>query len=111
MSAIRFYADEGVVPPTGLTEGGFRQYDVQAVARLELVRTLRDSGAGLDDIRRVWAGVFGGAGERIGVGWDVAGTDEPGRRAARRTGAAGARAVGGVWGISGRSPDGSLSCP
>ncbi|MGW4063453.1 helix-turn-helix domain-containing protein [Amycolatopsis sp. NPDC004747] len=55
VSAIRFYADEGVVAPTGLTEGGFRQYDVQAIARLELVRTLRDLGAGLDDIRRVLA--------------------------------------------------------
>jgi DNA-binding transcriptional MerR regulator len=55
VSAIRFYADEGVVAPTSLTEGGFRQYDVHAIARLELVRTLRDLGAGLDDIRRVLA--------------------------------------------------------
>lgn len=55
VSAIRFYADEGVVTPTDLTEGGFRQYDVHAIARLELVRTLRDLGAGLDDIRQVLA--------------------------------------------------------
>ncbi|MGN5382413.1 MerR family transcriptional regulator [Streptomyces lasalocidi] len=55
VSAIRFYADEGVVAPTCLTEGGFRQYDVHAIARLECVRTLRDLGAGLDDIRRVLA--------------------------------------------------------
>lgn len=55
VSAIRFYADEGVLAPTGLTEGGFRRYDVHAIARLELVRTLRDLGAGLDDIRRVLA--------------------------------------------------------
>ncbi|MFI6624555.1 MerR family transcriptional regulator [Streptomyces sp. NPDC050528] len=53
VSAIRFYADEGVVTPTGVTGGGFRRYDVHAIARLELVRTLRDLGAGLDDIRRV----------------------------------------------------------
>jgi DNA-binding transcriptional MerR regulator len=53
VSAIRFYADEGVVTPTCLTEGGFRQYDMHAIARLELVRTLRDLGAGLDDIRQV----------------------------------------------------------
>ncbi len=53
VSTIRFYADEGIVEPTALTEGGFRQYDVHAIARLELVRTLRDLGAGLDDIRRV----------------------------------------------------------
>lgn len=55
VSAIRFYADEGVVRPTAVTEGGFRRYDVHAIARLELVRTLRDLGAGLDDIRRVLA--------------------------------------------------------
>ena len=55
VSAIRFYADEGVVAPTALTEAGFRQYDVQAIARLELVRTLRDLGVGLDEIRRVLA--------------------------------------------------------
>jgi DNA-binding transcriptional MerR regulator len=55
VSAIRFYADEGVVAATGLTEGGFRQYDVQTIARLELVRTLRELGAGLDEIRRVLA--------------------------------------------------------
>ncbi|MEA5363857.1 MerR family transcriptional regulator [Amycolatopsis sp., V23-08] len=55
VSAIRFYADEGIVAPTALTEGGYRQYDVHAIARLELVRTLRDLGAGLDEIRRVLA--------------------------------------------------------
>ncbi|MEV5843579.1 MerR family transcriptional regulator [Streptomyces sp. NPDC051985] len=48
-------ADEGVVPHSNVTEGGFRRYDVQAIARLELVRTLRDLGAGLDGIRRVLA--------------------------------------------------------
>ncbi|WP_051450874.1 MerR family DNA-binding transcriptional regulator [Actinospica robiniae] len=33
VSTIRFYADQGVVAPTGLTEGGFRQYDVHAIVR------------------------------------------------------------------------------
>jgi len=61
VSAIRFHADEGVVPPTGLTEGGFRRCDVRAIARLELVRTLRDLGAGLDDIRRGMVEVDGAA--------------------------------------------------
>lgn len=55
VSAIRFYADEGVVPPTALTGGGYRLYDVEAVARLEFVRTLRDLGAGVEDVRRVLA--------------------------------------------------------
>lgn len=55
VSAIRFYADAGVIAPTGLTDAGHRLYDVDAIARLELVRTLRELGAGLDDIRRLLA--------------------------------------------------------
>jgi DNA-binding transcriptional MerR regulator len=50
---IRFYADTGVVPPTGRSPAGHRVYDTGAVARLELVRTLRELGVGLPDIRRV----------------------------------------------------------
>lgn len=50
VSAIRFYSDAGVIPPTG-----YRLYDVHAIAGLELVRTLRELGAGLDDIRRLLA--------------------------------------------------------
>ncbi|WP_260193071.1 MerR family transcriptional regulator [Actinophytocola gossypii] len=55
VSAIRFYADAGVVEPTGHSEGGYRRYDVHAIARLELVRTLRELGASLDDIRGLLA--------------------------------------------------------
>ncbi len=53
VSAIRFYADEGVIEPTAHTDAGYRLYDVAAIAGLELVRTLRDLGASLDDIRGV----------------------------------------------------------
>ncbi|MCG8926697.1 MerR family transcriptional regulator [Lentzea sp. CC55] len=53
VSAIRCRADEGVVPPTSHTDGAYRHYDVEAVARLELVRTLRDLGASVEDVRRV----------------------------------------------------------
>ncbi|CAM3680964.1 MerR family transcriptional regulator [Kibdelosporangium persicum] len=55
VSAIRFYADAGVVVPTSHTDAGYRLYDIDAIARLELVRTLRDLGASLDDIRRLLA--------------------------------------------------------
>ncbi|MFJ9567923.1 MerR family transcriptional regulator [Streptomyces fuscichromogenes] len=55
VSVIRFYTDESVVTPAGLTEGGFQLYDVHAIARLEPVRAVRDLGAGLDGIRRVLA--------------------------------------------------------
>ncbi|AGZ45149.1 MerR family transcriptional regulator [Actinoplanes friuliensis] len=53
VKAIRFYADRGIVPPTGRSASGHRRYDTAAVARLELVRTLRELGLDLATIRRV----------------------------------------------------------
>ncbi|GLY20864.1 MerR family transcriptional regulator [Micromonospora sp. NBRC 101691] len=50
---IRFWSDEGLLPPTTRSGGGYRLYDAEAVARLELLRTLRDLGVGLDDVRRI----------------------------------------------------------
>jgi DNA-binding transcriptional MerR regulator len=50
---IRFWSDRGLVPPTDRTEGGYRLYDAEAVARIDLVRTLRDLGLGLDVVERV----------------------------------------------------------
>lgn len=55
VSAIRFYADAGIMTPTGHTDAGYRLYDIQSIARLELVRTLRELGASLDDIRQLLA--------------------------------------------------------
>lgn len=55
VSAIRFYADAGIIAPTDHTEAGYRLYDIQAIARLELVRTLRELDASLDDIRQLLA--------------------------------------------------------
>ncbi|WP_246074444.1 MerR family transcriptional regulator [Nonomuraea terrae] len=34
---IRFWSDSGVVPPVRRSEGGYRLYDAEAVARLDLV--------------------------------------------------------------------------
>lgn len=45
---IRFWSDTGLVPPAGRSAGGYRLYDAEAVARLDLVRTLRELGFGLD---------------------------------------------------------------
>ena len=53
VKVIRFYSDRGIVPPTDRSPAGHRLYDVEAVARLELVRTLRDLGMDLATIRRV----------------------------------------------------------
>lgn len=52
---LRFYADEGVIPEAGRTESGYRLFGADAVARARLVRTLRELGVGLDDVRRVLA--------------------------------------------------------
>ncbi|MDF2918126.1 MAG: nolA5 [Microbacterium sp.] len=56
VSAIRYYADEGIVHPTDATDSGHRLYDLDAIARLEFVRTLRDLETGLDQVRRALAG-------------------------------------------------------
>lgn len=58
VSAIRYYSDEGLVPPTDETDGGHRLYDLGAIARFEFIRTLRDLDTGLDQIRRVITGVL-----------------------------------------------------
>jgi DNA-binding transcriptional MerR regulator len=50
---IRFYSDSGVLPPAGRTDAGYRLYGLDALARLGLVRTLRDLGIDLATIRRV----------------------------------------------------------
>lgn len=50
---IRYWSDVGVLPPAGRSEAGYRLYDASAVARLELIKTLRELGLGLDDVRRV----------------------------------------------------------
>ncbi|MEU6782090.1 MerR family transcriptional regulator [Nonomuraea angiospora] len=50
---IRFWSDCGVLPPAQRSGGGYRLYDAEAVARLDLVRTLRDLGLGLDAIQQV----------------------------------------------------------
>ncbi len=50
---IRFWSDEGVLPETDRSTGGYRRYDARAVARLDLVRTLRGLGLALDDVRMV----------------------------------------------------------
>jgi DNA-binding transcriptional MerR regulator len=53
---IRYWSDEGVLSPVTRSTGGYRLYDAQSVARLELIHTLRELGLGLDDVRKVLAG-------------------------------------------------------
>ncbi|MFB6956794.1 MerR family transcriptional regulator [Streptomyces sp. NPDC056309] len=53
---IRYWSDEGALPPVARSTGGYRLYDAASVARLELIRTLRELGLGLADVRTVLAG-------------------------------------------------------
>ncbi|MEU6034298.1 MerR family transcriptional regulator [Actinomadura sp. NPDC047616] len=55
VKTIRFYSDSGVLAPSGRTHAGYRLYDLAAVVRLDLVRTLRELGVDLATIRRVLA--------------------------------------------------------
>ncbi|ATY12327.1 MerR family transcriptional regulator [Amycolatopsis sp. AA4] len=50
---IRFWSDSGVIPPSGRSAAGYRLYSADAIARLRLVRTLRELGLGLDAVRDV----------------------------------------------------------
>jgi DNA-binding transcriptional MerR regulator len=50
---IRFYSDAGVLPPTDRSSANHRRYDRTAVARLDLIRTLRQIGLDLATIQRV----------------------------------------------------------
>jgi DNA-binding transcriptional MerR regulator len=52
---IRFWSDAGLVPPAGRSGSGYRLYDAEAAARLELVRTLRELGFGLDVVQAILA--------------------------------------------------------
>lgn len=53
---IRFYSDEGLLPPAERTPSGYRLYDGASLARLELLRTLRELGLGLPDAAAALAG-------------------------------------------------------
>ncbi|MEU5952149.1 MerR family transcriptional regulator [Streptomyces sp. NPDC047525] len=53
VKTVRFYSDTGIVPPADRSPAGYRLYGTDAVARLDLVRTLRDLGLDLPTIRKV----------------------------------------------------------
>ncbi|MFD5766911.1 MerR family transcriptional regulator [Streptomyces sp. NPDC127049] len=53
VKTVRFYSDRGVVAPTDRSPAGHRLYSIDAVARLDLVRTLRELGLDLPTIRKI----------------------------------------------------------
>jgi DNA-binding transcriptional MerR regulator len=52
---LRFYSDQGLLPPADRTASGYRVFTDSELIRLELIRCLRDAGLGLDAIREVVA--------------------------------------------------------
>jgi DNA-binding transcriptional MerR regulator len=50
---IRFYSDRGLLPPAARTGAGYRVYSESGLARLDLIRALRDAGVSLETIRKV----------------------------------------------------------
>ncbi len=52
VKTLRFWSDEGLLPASR-SSNGYRTYGEEEVVRLDLVRTLRDAGLGLDTIRKV----------------------------------------------------------
>lgn len=52
---IRFYSDEGLLPPVSRTQGNYRVYSDADVARLQLIRTLREAGISLEAIGELLA--------------------------------------------------------
>ncbi|MEU7716931.1 MerR family transcriptional regulator [Streptomyces tibetensis] len=55
VKTIRYYSDQGIVPPTARSPAGYRLYGLDALARLSLARTLRDLGLDLATVRKVLA--------------------------------------------------------
>jgi DNA-binding transcriptional MerR regulator len=53
VKTLRFYSDQGLLEVRSRNHAGYRHYGEEAVVRLELIRTLRDAGLGLDRIRAV----------------------------------------------------------
>jgi DNA-binding transcriptional MerR regulator len=53
VKTLRFWSDEGLLPPATRSRNGYRLYGEDATIRVDLVRTLRDAGLGLDAIRKV----------------------------------------------------------
>ncbi|AYV32657.1 Mercuric resistance operon regulatory protein (plasmid) [Streptomyces sp. ADI95-16] len=53
VKTIRFYSDLGIVPPTDRSPAGYRLYGLDALARLDLARTLRELGLDLATVRKV----------------------------------------------------------
>ena len=55
LRTIRYYGEVGLVTPSSRTEGGFRLYTEDDVARLELIMTMKPLGYSLEEMSEVLA--------------------------------------------------------
>jgi DNA-binding transcriptional MerR regulator len=53
VKTLRFWSDEGLLPPSSRSRSGYRLYAEGALLRLDLVRTLREAGLGHEAIKKV----------------------------------------------------------
>lgn len=53
VKTLRFYSDEGLLPPVARSSTRYRLYGEDSLVRLELIRALRDAGLAIDAIKRV----------------------------------------------------------
>ncbi|MGY1707702.1 MerR family transcriptional regulator [Geodermatophilus sp. SYSU D00697] len=53
LRTIRFYEESGLVVPTARSEGGFRLYSSEDVARLEVVKRMKPLGFSLEEMREL----------------------------------------------------------
>jgi MerR family transcriptional regulator, copper efflux regulator len=53
LRTIRWYEEEGLVVPTSRTEGGFRLYSEDDVARLEVIKRMKPLGFALEEMREL----------------------------------------------------------
>lgn len=56
IKTIRFYADIDLLPPARTTHARYRQFGADEIWRLEMIRTLRSVGFGLDEIKKLLTG-------------------------------------------------------
>lgn len=66
IKTIRYYADIGLLPPAAVTDTRYRMYSAAEIWRLELVRSLRAFGFGLEDVRGLLRGELS-AGQAIAL--------------------------------------------
>lgn len=53
LRTIRYYEEVGLVTPSGRTDGGFRLYTAEDIARLETVKALKPIGMSLEALQEL----------------------------------------------------------